>query len=229
VAWCGWCAAIIEEFFADVTAATGKPLEVPRAGSFAVAGPVDRNMVTFTNRSTWVIDGMELAKKFGIEQVTLVNDFVANGYGLLTLTDSETHTLQDVPAQAGAPIALIGAGTGLGQCFLTATPDTPSMYHTWPSEGGHTEFAPRTDLEVELLNFLKKKFTETSRVSVERICSGKGIANVYEFMRTRFPKKIKKEADDEIMGAGDMMGGAIAKHAVKGDTLCKGRKLEPWL
>ena len=79
----------------------------------------------------------------------LINDFVALGYGLLTVdrtNTKEVRVLQDAPVQAGAPIATIGAGTGLGECFLT--PGEGGHYVAYPSEGGHAEFPPRTETEV---------------------------------------------------------------------------------
>eukprot|EP00300_Choanocystis_sp_HF-7_P030825 c39788_g1_i1.p1 GENE.c39788_g1_i1~~c39788_g1_i1.p1 ORF type:complete len:888 (+),score=215.31 c39788_g1_i1:301-2664(+) len=214
---------VVKMFFADYEAHSGSQLVLPKVAAFAVAGPVDRNSVAFTNRSAWVIDGDALAKDLGIQSVRLVNDFVANGYGLLSLKESETVTLQDVPAKSGAPIGLIGAGTGLGVCFLTSSPENPDIYNAYPSEGGHTEFAPRTDLEIELLQFLKHKFGEGSRVSVERICSGKGISNVYEFLRSKFADKVNPEVDAEWQAAGDLQGRVVTQHGTKGDAdkLCK--------
>ena len=96
--------------------------------------------------------------QFRMAKVRLVNDFVANGYGLLTLDHAkECICLQKGEYMEGAPKACVGAGTGLGECFSTAAPEPGASYETFPSEGGHAEFAPRNDLEMELLNFLKKK------------------------------------------------------------------------
>jgi glucokinase len=115
----------------------------------------------------------------------------------------------------GAPIACVGAGTGLGECFSTcAEPGAP--YETFPSEGGHAEFAPRNDLEMELLTFLKAKFKQKNRVSVERVISGPGLANVYEFLTTKFPRQVSKEVQAEFVAAGDMQGRVVAQHAGKG-------------
>lgn len=145
--------------------------------------------------------------------MVLINDFVAQGYGLLTVdrTDTkEVHVLQDASPEPGAPIATIGAGTGLGECFLT--PGEDGYYVAYPSEGGHAEFPPRTETEVrggrnrecvgsvrghigsalklitltsrafssqfQLLEFLKRRYEQKHRVSVERVVSGPGIANV---------------------------------------------------
>mmetsp|Transcript_33723 Transcript_33723/g.71943 ORF Transcript_33723/g.71943 Transcript_33723/m.71943 type:complete len:531 (-) Transcript_33723:182-1774(-) len=187
----------------------------PTAACFAVAGPVSDNAVTFTNRN-WMIDGAAVEKALGIKKVRLINDFVANGYGLLTLdTAKECVTLQDVPAVAGAPIVCVGAGTGLGECFSTATaPGEP--YETYPSEGGHAEFAPRNDVEVELLQFLKHKFEQKHRVSIERVVSGPGLASVYEFYSTRFASKCNAAVKKHVLEAGDFKGRVIATHSQKG-------------
>eukprot|EP00191_Tetraselmis_sp_GSL018_P000149 CAMPEP_0177608860 /NCGR_PEP_ID=MMETSP0419_2-20121207/18720_1 /TAXON_ID=582737 /ORGANISM="Tetraselmis sp., Strain GSL018" /LENGTH=347 /DNA_ID=CAMNT_0019103625 /DNA_START=406 /DNA_END=1449 /DNA_ORIENTATION=- len=191
-----------------------------RVAAFAVAGPVDRNRVAFTNRSSWVIDGEELSAELGIGRVHLINDFVANGYGLLALKDEETYVLQEGDRKPNGVVAMLGAGTGLGECFLTSSAANPGVYECFPSEGGHSEFAPRTDMEIELLKFLKSKFGENHRVSYERIVSGKGIANVYEFLRTRFPEKVNPDLDEKILSSGDQMGGVIAQHQ-ETDALCK--------
>jgi glucokinase len=68
------------------------------------------------------------------------------------------------------PMACVGAGTGLGECYLTGRPD--GNYDVWPTEGGHTDFSPRDDEQVELLQFLKQRFEQPNRVSVERVVSG---------------------------------------------------------
>ena len=185
------------------------------AACLAVAGPVEKNAVNFTNRD-WTIDGAKLEAKFGIGKVRLINDFVANGYGLLTLDEaSECVPLQGASKVAGAPIACIGAGTGLGECFSTcAEPGMP--YESFASEGGHADWAPRNALEVELLEFMKARFGQKHRVSVERVISGPGLATAYEFFSQRFPEKVVAAVDAAIGAAGEMKGKVIAEHSVKG-------------
>lgn len=140
------------------------------------------------------------------------------GYGLLTLdTATECMTLQDAPKVAGAPIACIGAGTGLGECFSTATTED-APYETYPSEGGHAEWSPRTELEVELLNFLKEKFKaegSQNRVSIERLVSGPGLASIYEFYAQRFSGKRVSKVHQAVLEAGEMKGKVIAEHSVR--------------
>jgi glucokinase len=188
------------------SAAINKP---PLAACLAVAGPVKDNAVRFTNRLSWSIQGDLLGSELGIKSIRLINDFLAVGYGLLTLDeDNECITLQSAPKQSAAPIACIGAGTGLGECFLTPTAD--GEYNCFPSEGGHSEYAPRNDLETAMLCYLKDKFAQRHRVSVERVVSGTGLANVYEFLATYKPDQINPHVHSLIEAAGDMKGGVIA-------------------
>jgi glucokinase len=119
----------------------------PLTACFAVAGPVQDNVVRFTNRDLWSVDGDVVASELNIAVVKLVNDFLAVGYGLLTLNEgTECVTLQAATKQTNAPIACIGAGTGLGECFLV--PDSSGSYQCYPSEGGHAEFAPRNEVSI---------------------------------------------------------------------------------
>ena len=131
--------------FLKEAAVTRKPV----TACLAVAGPVKNNYVRFTNRDSWELDGFKIGEELEIKKVFLINDFEAAGYGLLTLnTEIECVTLQRAEKQSGAPIACIGAGTGLGQCFLTPSGDSDESgdYRCFPSEGGHAEFAPRNEV-----------------------------------------------------------------------------------
>lgn len=126
--------------------------KAPNCGCFAVAGPVADNKVRFTNRDSWSIDGDEVAEALGIDRVVLINDFLAVGYGILTLDEEkECIVLQKAPKRGDAPIACIGAGTGLGECFLT--PNQDGEYTCFPTEGGHAEFAPRSEVRLSCLSF----------------------------------------------------------------------------
>eukprot|EP00041_Stephanoeca_diplocostata_P029271 m.860603 g.860603 ORF g.860603 m.860603 type:complete len:414 (-) comp23529_c0_seq12:3989-5230(-) len=167
-------------------------------GCLAVAGPVKDDAVTFTNLG-WFICGREIELEFGIERVRLINDFAAVGYGLLTLEPNQVEVLQEGINAVNAPIACLGAGTGLGEVFLCHPPDGVGRYEAYPSEGGHKEYPPRNELEAELLRFLQQKFK--GRVSVERVVSGKGLRNIYEFLREKYPDRIIKQKDDTIMNA----------------------------
>ena len=89
-----------------------------------------------------MIDGAELAKEFGFKSVTLLNDFSANGYGIFNMNPEDYELLHEGEAEEGKPIAVIGAGTGLGEGYLTKSPGHDD-YDVWPCEGGHSDFAIR--------------------------------------------------------------------------------------
>ncbi len=170
---------IVQQFFEETQAVTGSTPSPERA-CFAIAGPVANNTSSLTNLS-WLLEGDRLEKVLKISRVELINDFAAVGYGVVALDKLDLHTLQDVPLQSNAPVAVIGAGTGLGQGFLVPC---SGRYSVYPSEGGHADFAPRSDLEFQLLLYLRDKFSVT-RISVERVVSGQGIVAIYQFLRDR--------------------------------------------
>jgi len=198
--------SVVKQFFHDAGVNDNKP---PVAACLAVAGPVKDNTVCFTNRKNWTINGDELATALGIKSIKLINDFLAVGYGLLTLGgEHDILVLQEGERNLSAPIACIGAGTGLGQCYLTPSKD--GSYQCFPSEGGHAEFAPRDDFEIGLLKFLMKKFNQKHRVSVERVISGHGLENIYEYLCTINPNKIDQTVHKKIQEAGDLKAAIIA-------------------
>lgn len=138
----------------------------------------------------WSLSGDRLAKALNIDRVSLINDFAAIGYGVLGLETEDLHTLQDVSPDPLSPIAVIGAGTGLGQGFLI--PITDGQYRVFGTEGSHADFAPRSSVEFRLLNYLIEQFP-FDRVSVERVVSGQGIAAIYQFLRDRDPSQESAE------------------------------------
>ena len=150
----------------------------PELACFAIAGPVVNNTCNLTNLS-WVLDAQRLEIELDIPKISLLNDFAANSFGILGLKDFDVHTLQAGEAREDSPIAVIGAGTGLGEAFLVPH---GKKYRIFASEGGHTDFAPRNDLETELLKYLQVKLN-VKHVSVERVVSGQGIASIYQFLR----------------------------------------------
>jgi glucokinase len=192
----------------------------------AIAGPVRNNAVWMSNLHNIVIDGNAIAKQVHcadpylsrIKVCKIINDFVAQGYGCLTLKPNEVKELNpgslDKMDPTG-PKVCVGAGTGLGECFLT--PDVEGNYTCFPSEGGHVEWAPRNELEIKLWTYLKEKFKYKNRVSVERVVSGKGLANCYEFLAQEFPDQVDKKVHEEFLGAEDMQGKVVAVNAKKGN------------
>ncbi len=145
---------------------------------FAVAGPVVGGAVKVTNLP-WFISQHQLKRDLGLKTVKLINDFEAIGYGIDTLQPTDYHVLQKGKERLTRPRAIIGAGTGLGVAI--AIPEE-SGYRVMPTEGGHVDFAPTDDVQIDLLNYLRKKW---HRVSAERVASGQGIVNIYNFVRTK--------------------------------------------
>jgi glucokinase len=147
------------------------------AACFGVAGPVIENRSRTTNLP-WLVDGAELGKRFAISHVKLLNDLEATAYGLLELRPDEVEVLNagSPPPTKGA-FALIAAGTGLGEGILYWD---GVRYRPRPSEGGHSDFAPNSDIEIELLRHLRAHYLH---VSYERLLSGTGLHAIYEFLR----------------------------------------------
>lgn len=150
------------------------------AACFGVAGPVSGGQGRTTNLS-WSLSEHALADATGIPRVRLLNDLEAAALGMLGLRGEQRAVLQPArePARRG-DIAVIAAGTGLGEAMLHWD---GARYHAIASEGGHAGFAPRSDEEIELLRFLRAE--RGGHVSVERVCSGLGLRNVYRFARER--------------------------------------------
>ncbi|TDH71724.1 hypothetical protein CCR75_007234 [Bremia lactucae] len=184
----------------------------------ACAGPILNNTVEFTNITDgWKIDGPGLEMELGIPTVKLINDFVAMGYGLLTLMPQEYITLNDAKREEGMPIATIGAGTGLGECYLTAGND--GHCSCYASEGGHVDFSPADALEIELYNSLKNELGCDRRFSVERIVSGPGLANIYRFLAKKYPEKVEKTVHQAFLSAKSLQGKIVGTNA-KTNELC---------
>ncbi|RLN37643.1 hypothetical protein BBJ28_00007331 [Nothophytophthora sp. Chile5] len=192
--------------------------QVPEACVLACAGPILKNTVDFTNvEFGWKIDGPGLEKELGIKVVKLINDFAAMGYGLLTLRPHEYIVLNDAPKDETAPIATVGAGTGLGECFLT--PGNDGQYSCFACEGGHTDFAPADDIEIELYNEIKASLGCHQRFSVERIISGPGLATIYSFLAKKYPEKVDPKVHEEFLNANTQQGKVIGENA-KTNELC---------
>ncbi|MEH2326189.1 MAG: glucokinase [Nostoc sp.] len=152
----------------------------PEKACFAIAGPIVKNTAKLTNLA-WFLDTERLEEELGIPHISLINDFAAVGYGISGLQKQDLHTLQVGKPQPETPIGIIGAGTGLGQGFLIKQ---GNHYQVFPSEGGHADFAPRNEIEFQLLRYLLGKH-DIQRVSVERVVSGMGIVAIYQFLRDR--------------------------------------------
>ena len=147
------------------------------AACFGVPGPVRDGRLRLTNLP-WTLDSRKLAANLSITHLFLINDLEANGYGVAELSTEQIYTLSEGdPSQIGNR-ALIAAGTGLGESLLIWNGHNHIPY---PSEGGHADYAPRNEDEIALLRFLKQKYQ--GRISFERVISGPGLTNIYEFLR----------------------------------------------
>ena len=147
------------------------------AACFGVPGPVRDGRLRLTNLP-WTLDSRELSVSLGINHVFLINDLEANGYGVAELAADQIYTLSEGDASQIGNRALIAAGTGLGEALLIWNGHSHTPY---PSEGGHADYAPRNEDEIDLLRFLKQKYS--GRISQERVVSGQGLTNIYEFLR----------------------------------------------
>ena len=147
------------------------------AACFGVPGPVRNGRLKLTNLP-WILDCQELSKTLSVQHIFLINDLEANGYGIPELTPENIFTLHAGDDPAIGNRGLIAAGTGLGQALLIWD---GKQHRPIASEGGHCDFAARSSREVALLEYLHDKCN--GRVSWERVVSGLGIKNVYEFLR----------------------------------------------
>lgn len=136
---------IIEEFLRE------QPQ--PKIAVLGIAGAIDNNIFNITNVSWPPTSTIEIEQRFSIIHVKFLNDFEAAGYGVLELLDEELIPINPKAlTDPEAPKAVIGPGTGLGECFLT--PIGEGLYKVWPSEGGHCDFGPKTDLEWRYANYI---------------------------------------------------------------------------
>src|SRR5579872_6202685 len=149
-------------------------LPVNRA-CLGIAGPVKEGR-SITPNLAWIVDASNLASALHLKEVFLLNDLESIAYGTAVLGPSDAATIS-----AGRPVAgnqaVIAAGTGLGEAGLFWD---GARHRPLASEGGHCDFAPRTEIEIELLRYLTTRF---DHVSYERILSGPGLHNVYDFFR----------------------------------------------
>jgi glucokinase len=170
-------APVVQNFLAELNV-SGEVV----AACFAVAGPVVDGVAKLQNLA-WQLEVDRLTKSLNIPNLKLINDFAAVGYGLAHLRPDELHVLQAGEVVPDAPQAVIGAGTGLGQGYLIPV---GGKYEVLASEGGHSDFAARTPLEFELVKYLMER-DDLDHVSYDRLVSGRGIVNMYRFLRDRQP------------------------------------------
>jgi glucokinase len=194
-----------------------------KAASLGVAGPVEKNRCEATNLP-WIIDGRVLSKKLGIPRVCLLNDLVALSLGAIGVPKKKLALLQGdaLPKKSGANVAVIAAGTGLGEAALVWD-EEHDAFLPLGTEGGHSDFAPRNDLEIDLLQFLRKRLG--GRVSNERVLSGPGIGNLYDFFREDQELTEDRALQALLRGAPDR-NAAITELGLSGRSECASRTVE---
>lgn len=148
------------------------------AACFAIAGPITQQQARLTNLP-WLISAADLSRKFAIPQVKLINDFEATALGVEKLTQQDLEVLQVGNISEAGMRVVLGAGTGMGVAWMASI---GNGYVPFPTEAGHTDFAPTSDLQIELFNFLAAKF---GHVSIERVLSGPGLTNIFNFFQQR--------------------------------------------
>ena len=179
--------ALVKELLAKVD----QPVD---RACFAVAGPVIAGHAKITNL-LWQVDETTSRQELGLSSVRLLNDLEAIARAVPILTPDDVHTLNPGEPTPGGTIAVIAPGTGLGEAFLTWD---GSGYRAHASEGGHADFAPSDPTQIELLQYLRERY---EHVSYERVCSGIGIPNIYEYLRdSGFGRESPEFA--EVLGAG---------------------------
>src|ERR1700682_6534701 len=163
---------------------------------FGVAGPVRAGRSKISNLP-WIIDSRELEKQLKLSSVGLLNDLEAYAYGIDALESKDFVTLSEGSEDAEGNRAVISARTGLGVAGLYWD---GFRHHPFACEGGHADFAPRNKLDMELLAYLQKKY---GRISYERLLSGPGIKNIYDFLRDAHKADEPQWLKDQIAAAPD--------------------------
>lgn len=183
--------AVVQKFIAT------HPLPITCA-CFGIAGPVRHGRSDATN-IPWLVDSTLVAHELGLKSVGLINDLEANAWGIAVLEAEDFVVLNQGASDTSGNAAIISAGTGLGEAGLYWD---GRQHFPFATEGGHTDFAPRKRLEVELLEYLLKQFP---RVSYERVVSGPGLLNIYRFLRDsgrgEEPPWLAEQMRDEDPGA----------------------------
>jgi glucokinase len=179
----------------------------PHAACFGVAGPVRNGRVEASNLP-WIIESKRLAKELDIKKALLINDLEANAWGIAFLDPADLVSLNQVKGTPVGNQAVISAGTGLGEAGMYWD---GTKHHVFACEGGHADFAPRNELETELLRYLRVRF---GHVSYERIVSGPGLVNVFNFLRDTGRGVEPKWLADEMLHSDP--AAAISRAAIDG-------------
>jgi glucokinase len=183
------------------------------AACFGIAGPVRNGRVEVSNLP-WIVESSRLARELRVNSTYLINDLEASAWGIGALGREDVATLNEGAAGAQGNQAVIAAGTGLGQAGMFWD---GRQHHVFACEGGHADFGPRNEVEIDLLKYLLAKF---DRVSYERVLSGPGLVNIYDFLRDTGRAKEPKWLAEKL-ATGDPAA-TISKAALGGESpLCE--------
>lgn len=189
-----------------------------QAACFGVPGPVVDGAAHLPNLP-WLVSKQTLAAALRIDAVHLINDLEATGHGISALTADELRTLNEGAPEPHGNMALIAAGTGLGQAALFWNGE---RYHVAASEGGHADFAPRNEIEIALLVYL---LNTQEHVSYERVLSGPGLVNIYNFLKES-GRALEPTWLAEAMAVSDDQAKTIGQAALAGKASLCSRALE---
>jgi glucokinase len=187
--------------------------ETPCVAAFGIAGPVVGRAVTTTNLP-WVIEAGQLEQRFGIRRVDLLNDLQATATAVPFLDARHICPLYQGTDDSEGPVAVVAPGTGLGVAFLVRDGDG---YLALPTEGGHMSFGPCSGLESELLAFLRERY---GHVSYERIASGSGLPNIYDFLVSTGRYSSPDWLADALRAAGDPTPIIVAAAQERREGIC---------
>jgi len=168
----------------------------PDMACFGIAGPVRNGRVEASNLP-WIVDQASLRKELHLEAVDLLNDLEAIACAVPGLRPEDVETLSAGSPVEQANMAVFAPGTGLGEAFLTWE---GGEYRAHSSEGGHADFGPTDEIQIRLLQFMRRQF---EHVSYEHVCSGVGIPHVYDFFRDSEKTEERPEITERIAMAGD--------------------------
>lgn len=184
------------------------PVDI-KSACFGIAGPVHKGACKMTNLP-WEARESNTQKRFKFKHVQLINDLTATSYAIPFLARNEIYTLNKGRVQKDGTLALIAPGTGLGEALVVREHGT---YVPVSSEGGHVDFAPNNEKEIELLRYFKTKY---GHVSLERILTGQGLTDIYTFLTSTCKSKDDKKIMKEMGNADPAM--VISQAAIKGEA-----------
>ena len=231
-------AEMVEAFLREPDA---RALPTPTRAAFGVAGPVEslpapagqsagdgEQRARITNLH-YSIETAELRSRCGFTRVRLCNDFyaVAAAIAVAATPGADASVFDLLPlnpagrADANGTVAILGAGTGMGQALIARGPAGPYII---PTEGGHADFSPRDTEEIEILRFLLQRHPE--HVSVERVLCGAGLLSLYEFYAARDPAAQKPQIHEALLSARGEAPALISQHALAGDDALCGLALQ---